>query len=390
MDQKSATARASVVIIGAGIIGTSIAYHLTQRGFKDILLLEKADSPITGSTARSFAGVRHQFSTKLNIELSKYSIERLKHFTEEVGGFADLRQIGYLFMTASPVMWSQVQKNVALQNSLGIQVELLDATNINRLVPGVKTSDILGASFCADDGYCDPHGIASGYLKRARELGVRLQCNTEVTGFQFSNGLVTGIETTQGLISCETVVNAAGPRAGAIGQLAGLTIPVEPIRRCIYSTGVLNEIPRDIPMTFDMDTGLFFRKDLDYLLFCISNPHQVAGFNTGVDWEWLETVLEIATPRLPILEQADLAQNRCWGGLYETTPDHTPVLGRHPDLPNFVNANGFSGHGVMHAPATGLLIAEEILDKEAHSLNIDPLRIARFHSGRTSNEHNIY
>ncbi len=388
MEKNSATA--SVVIIGAGIVGASIAYHLARRGCRDVLLLEKEATPITGSTSRSFAGVRHQFSTELNIRMSQYSIERIKNFSEEVGGRSDLRQIGYILMASSQALWTAVQANVLLQRRLGVPVELLDRAGLNRLVPPLYTEDLYGASYCSADGFCDPNGIASGYLKRAREQGVRLQCDTEVTGFQIESGCVTGVETNQGLISCEVVVNAAGCWSGVIGQLAGLTIPVEPYRRCIYSTDVFMAVPRDVPMTIDIATGFFFRKELDYLMFSISNPHEPAGYNFGVDWDWLDTVLEVGVKRLPVLEEASLVHPRCWGGLYEVTPDHAPVLGRHPELTNYVSASGFSGHGVMHSPATGLLIAEEVLDGRAHTLNIDELRITRFDSEFIPAENNIF
>lgn len=187
-------------------------------------------------------------------------------------------------MTYSQMIWSMVHQNVALQTSLGLKVELLDAADINRIVPGVNTTDIYGATYCAADGYCDPHGIASRYLKRARELGVRLQCDTEVTGFQFSNrrDLVTGVETTQGFISCETVVNAAGCWSGAIGQFAKITVPVEPVRRCIYSTGIIEEIPRDIPMTFDMDSGFISAKI--WITSCSVSPTHTRSLASIAGW----------------------------------------------------------------------------------------------------------
>lgn len=383
---------ASVVIIGAGIVGASIAYHLAVRGCRQVLILEKEVTPVTGSTARSFAGVRHQFSTELNIKMSQYSIERIKHFQEEIGGYSALRQIGYMLLASvsNPLHWEAVQKNVQLQRSLGVPVELLDPAGINHIVPPVYTGDLLGASYCAADGFCDPYGIATGYLKRAREMGVELQCETAVTGFRLEDGQVTAVETDRGLISCEVVVNAAGCWSGALGQLAGLDIPVKPYRRCIYSTDVFEAVPRDIPMTIDIATGFFFRKEQDYLMFSISKPDEPSGYQMGVDWDWLETVLEVGVKRLPILEQASLVQSRCWGGLYEVTPDHAPILGRHPDLPNYVSASGFSGHGVMHSPATGMLIAEEILDNRAHTFNIDDLRITRFQGAFTPLEHNIF
>lgn len=214
MNQKPA----QVVIIGAGIVGASIAYHLASRGCTEVLLLEREATPITGSTSRSFAGVRHQFSTPLNIRMSQYSIERIKRFPEEMGLPGGLRQVGYMLMASSVGAWDGLQKNVRLQKSLGVPVEQLDAAGINRVVPQVNTSDIYGGSYCPADGFCDPHGIADGYLKRARELGVRLECDTEVTGFQIANGRVSGVETNRGLVACETVVNAAGAgRARSVG-----------------------------------------------------------------------------------------------------------------------------------------------------------------------------
>jgi len=382
--------RASVVIIGAGIVGASIAYHLAIQGCTDVLILEKEASEVTGSTARSFAGVRHQFSTELNIRLSQYSIERIKNFTEEVGGFAELRQIGYMLLAATPTIWEQGQRNVALQQSLGVPVELLDPAAIRQIVPQLCTDDLLGATYCKTDGFCDPYGIATGYLRRARALGVRLQCDTSVTDFRLEGERVIGVETHDGLISCDIVVNAAGCWSGELAKRAGLHIPVQPYRRCIYATDPFPAVHRDVPMTVDLSTGFFFRKEQDHLMFSISKADEPVGYNMSVDWDWLETVLEVGVQRLPVLEEANLLPQRCWGGLYEVTPDHFPILGRHPDLPNYVSASGFSGHGVMHSPSTGLVMAEEILDGEAHTFNIDELRITRFYEGYVPSEHNIF
>jgi sarcosine oxidase subunit beta len=170
-----AVERSEVVIIGAGIVGASIAYHLAARGCRDVLLLERADRAVTGSSARSVAGVRHQFANEVNIRLSQYSIERLARFTEEIGGHAELKQVGYLLLVSDPDLWADYQRNVALQNTLGVRSRLLSPSDVTDLVPGTRIDDLLGATYCPDDGYCDPNGVATGYLARARELGVRLQ-----------------------------------------------------------------------------------------------------------------------------------------------------------------------------------------------------------------------
>jgi sarcosine oxidase subunit beta len=380
---------AEVVIVGAGVVGCSIAYHLAARGCRDVLLLEKEETEITGSTARSAAGVRHQFSSEVNVRLSLYSIERLKHFRAEIGGDAGLQQVGYLFLVADKADWESYQAAAAMQRRLGARVELLAPEEAVRFVPETRVEGLLGATFGPDDGYCDPHGIALGYLNRARELGVRLERATPVTAIRTAGGRVTGIETPAGAVSCGMVVNAAGPWAGAVAALAGLGVPVQPYRRCIYVTEPFAAIPDGIPLMVDVSSGFYMRKEHANLIFGKSNYSEPPGFNMAVDWEWLDTVLEAGLGRFPILERAGLAERLCWAGAYEITPDHMPILGRHPDLVGYVDASGFSGHGIMHAPATGMLMAEEVLDGRAQTIDIDELRITRFREGRLWDERGI-
>lgn len=381
---------ASVVIVGAGIVGASIAHHLAERGLRDVLVLEKEEREAAGSTARSVAGVRHQFASEVNVRLSLHSIERLKRFDEEVGGHAELRQVGYLLLVDDPATWEAEKGAVALQRSLGVRTSLLDPAQVLEFVPRTRVDDLQGASFGPDDGYCDPHGVAAGYLARARERGVRLRRSTPVVGMRRAGDRVVAVETPAGLLSCDTVVNAAGPWAGRVASLAGLDVPVAPYRRCVYMTGPFAPLPDGIPLTIDVGSGFYMRKEGPSVLFGLSNEAEPSSESLAVDWEWLEHVMAAGVERFPLLEQASLARQRCWAGLYEITPDHLPVLGRHPELRNYLDASGFSGHGVMHAPATGLLIAEEILDGRAHSIDIDPLRIGRFRAGALKPERNVF
>jgi sarcosine oxidase subunit beta len=381
---------ASVIIIGAGIVGSSIAYHLAVRGCTDVVILEKASTEVTGSTARSAAGVRHQFASEINIRLSLYSIEQLKYFTETVGGHADLKQIGYLLLVNDPNTWERYKCNIALQNSLGVRSRAIAPEQVLDLVPSIRIDDLLGAAYCPDDGYCDPHGIATGYLSGARQLGVRLMRSAPAVGMRKTRDRVVAVETPEAVLNCEMVVNAAGPWAGQVGALAGLDIPVRPFRRCVYMTEPFSLIPSHIPMTIDVGSDFYMRKENQRVLFGLSNVDEPSSENIAVDWEWLNTVINVGIARVPLLQQAGLAAKNCWAGLYEITPDHNPILGIHPNLPNYVDASGFSGHGVMHAPATGKLIAEEILDGRATSINIDELRIVRFTNQTLRPEANVF
>ena len=381
---------AEVVIIGAGILGASIAYHLATRGCTDVLILEKAEAPIMGSTALSAGGARHEFSREVNIRLSKYSIERFKNFKEEIGEDAGFRQTGYLFLINDEDTWREYQKQAELQRSLGVRVELLDPRDVLEYVPGTRLDDILGVVYGADDGFCDPYGIANGYLKRARELGVQVALSSPVIGAQVKNEHSIIVETPDGLVNSKFVVNATGAWSGQVASLFGVDLPVLPYRRNAYMTEGFPKFPNPIPLTFDVDSGFWMRKEQDSILFGMANSNDPAGVNLNVDWDWMLDVLDAGINRFPVLEEARLAKKKCWAGLYEISPDHMPILGRHPEMPNYLHASGFSGHGVMHSPATGMLIAEEILDGRAHSINIDELRIIRFENMSVKNETNVF
>ncbi|MCU1238913.1 MAG: dependent oxidoreductase [Candidatus Solibacter sp.] len=253
---------AAVVIIGAGIVGSSIAYHLSVRGCRDVIVLEKADREAAGSTARSAAGVRHQFASEVNIRLSLYSIERLKRFHEEVGGESGLKQIGYLLLVSEPELWRQYQASVVLQNSLGVAARVVTPGEVRTMLPFTNVDGLLGATYCAEDGHCDPHGVATGYLAAARRQGVVVRRATPCTGIRRAGERVTAVETPSGAIECDVVINAAGPWAGAVGALAGVSVPVLPYRRCIYMTEAMPAIPV-FPFTIDTSSGFYMRTEGD-------------------------------------------------------------------------------------------------------------------------------
>lgn len=365
-----------VVVIGGGVMGASAAYHLAQRGVK-VTLLEQAGSFGEASTGKCAGGIRHQFSTAVNIKLSIESIQMLERFPEELGQDAGLRQIGYLFLLDNEADLAQFRKNVALQNSLGIPSVELTPADLARRLPYLNLEGIVGGTFYEKDGLADPHGVVQGYINAARRLGVLLHTETPVTGIEHSGGKIQAVVTPQGRIATGTVVVAAGAWSGQIGEMLGVKLPIVPVRRQIAVTRPLPEL-KSLDLTFILFFGksLYFHPEGEGILTGMSNPNEPVSFDESVDPDWTLTHIEEAIYRFPLLEKAQLLSE--WAGLYEVTPDHQPILGRLPGVETAVCVAGFSGHGFMHGPICGLLMAEEILDGRAHTVNIDELRYERF------------
>jgi len=378
--------RAEVIIIGGGVIGCSIAYHLGRKGCRDVILLER-ESLGSGSTGRCAGGIRLQFSTEINIHLSLLSVPAFENFADEMGYEPDFRQVGYLILAVAPEEMEAFRENVALQQRLGVPVRLLTGTEAQKMVPQLNIEDVLGATFCPRDGHADPHGVTQGYAHRARELGVQIYEGTEVRGIQVEKDRVKGVLTDKGPIEAQYVVNAAGPYAALVAAMAGVKIPVLPYRRYIFVTEPFPDLPDPLPMVIDFATGFYFHRESGGLLMGMGDRSEPSSFNLEVDWGFLPTLVERAIYRAPVLEKAQI--KRGWAGLYEVTPDAHPILGRVPEVEGFILANGFSGHGFMHAPAVGLLIAEEVLDGKASTLDISPLTLDRFREGRAVPERSV-
>ncbi|HHN94432.1 MAG TPA: FAD-binding oxidoreductase [Anaerolineae bacterium] len=378
---------AEVIIIGGGVMGVSTAYHLALKGCRDILLLER--EPFFGmqATGKCAGGIRYQFGTEINVRLSQLSLPMLDRFEEELGQPIDLRYCGYLFLLTRAEDVAVFRENVAMQHRLGVETEWLTPEEIGERVPLLNLDGVLAGTFHAGDGLADPNGVVQGYVSGARRLGARLLNDVTVTDILTEGGRVRGVVTDQGEVAAPVVVNAAGPWAGEVGRMAGVDIPVEPVRRQIVVTGPLPGIPDDFPFVIDFARSLYFHREGRGLLTGMSNPDEPVGFDQSVDTDWELTHLEAAMERLPVLEQATLASH--WAGLYENSPDAHPILGRIPELEGFYCIGGFSGHGFQHGPACGLLLAEEILDGQAHTLDISPLHIDRFREGRLLVEYNV-
>ncbi|GMR11261.1 MAG: FAD-binding oxidoreductase [Anaerolineae bacterium] len=377
---------AQIVIIGGGVMGASTAYHLAQAGAKDVLLLERTAHLEDSATSRCAGGVRYQFATEVNIQLSKVSLPMLERFKDEIGIDPLYRQCGYFFVLTEPSDVETFRSNVALQRSLGVETEWLEGDEVRQLLPLMQLTDALAGTVHEKDGLADPSSVNIGYLDRARDLGVHELMETEVVGIDVVNGRVAGVETARGHVACEHVVNAAGPWAGEVGKYAGLKIPIQPIRRQMVTTTPLPLIPDDFPFVIDFAQSLYFHREGEGLLTGMSNRDQEPGFDQKLDDAWEARALEAAMERLPLLETAGRLSG--WAGLYEVTPDAHPIFGP-TRVDGFWIVAGFSGHGFMHGPVAGKLMSEIILEGRASTVDVSMLDLARFDEGRLIQEYNV-
>ena len=379
-------ATAPVVIIGAGCIGASIAYELGRRGVKDVVVVEKEPFAGAGSTSKAAGGIRAQFSTPLNVRISMMSIARFKTFREEMETDPVFFPVGYLFLLGDSESWATFQRQADMQRSLGLPVQTLSPEGAREIVPELNIEDLLGATFCLDDGLGNPHEVTQSYVSRARQLGAVFHFGDAAQGLVMDRGRVTGVRTTSGTISAPMVVNAAGPHAAEVAAWAGVDLPVKAVRRHCFTTEPLPMARESLPMIVDMKSGVYMHRESGGLLLGYANPEEPEGFNLSVNWDLLERIVEPAMHRVPALEAAEVSNG--WAGLYETTPDHNSVLGPPLGVEGLMLANGFSGHGFMHAPAVGQLITEWIVDGKP-SLDLSPLRLERFAERKATVEANV-
>jgi len=366
-----------VVVIGAGIVGAACAHALVERGPAEgrlsVLVLEQAAGHSEGSTGRSCAGVRVQWADPLNIWLAWTGIQAYRSFPERMAADAGYHDVGYLLLVPEEG-WASHLAAVELQRSMGAPVEIVDLDQVGDVTP-CRTDGLGGATLGTADGTIDPQRATDVYLARARDRGAVVEFHS---GVHTIVGLEDGsweVETPRGRVATRWVVNAAGGWSGEVAALAGLGVPVAHSRRNVFATGAL---PFRVPMTLDVGTGVFLRSEGDRVIFGLARPEEPTGYDVAVDWPWLEGVLTTAVPRFPWLAEAPLDRRASWAGTYEVTPDDLPVIGPMPTAPTWVNACGFSGHGVMQAPAVGQLVAEAIVDGAITSVDVTPASIERF------------
>ena len=379
-------ATADIVIIGGGVMGASAAYHLAARGMKNIVLIEKEEFFGQGATGRCAGGVRYQFATEVNIQLSLASLPMLEHFKEEISQEIDYRKCGYLFVLTNEREVAAFKHNVELQHRLGVQTEWLSGDEVRERLPLMRFDDALAGTFHQKDGLVDPNSVVMGYINAAARLGARTMASAEVMGIHVSGDKVEAVETGQGLIQTRMILNAAGPWSGQISEMAGVRIPLLPIRRQMFTTTQLPEIPEDFPFVIDFAQSLYFHREGNGLLIGMSNQNEKPDFDQSVDEEFELINLEAAIGRMPLVEKAGRAAH--WAGLYEVTPDAHPIFGATP-VEGFYLVTGFSGHGFMHWPVAGKLTAEYIVDGKFSSVDVSMLNLARFEEGKLIQEYNV-
>ena len=383
---------ADVVIIGGGIVGASVAFHLAERGCTNVLMIEREDVQGSGSTGKATGGVRAQFATAINIRMSRYSIEFFTRFEEATGHACGYEPAGYLFVATSEAHLDYLKRARERQHREGLtNVELfVGADEVRRRVPGLRTDDVAGGSFCQTDGFIAPLKVLGGFTARATERGVRVWTGPRVPGIDVDGGgRVAGVRTSRGPVGTRSVVNASGAWAAETARLAGVEIPVVPLRRQLVSVRPRAPLPAGLPMVIDMSDGFHFRpesRDADDeaagssrgALMAWPDEAETPGFKTDFDPAFTEKVFRRARSRAPFLADATVNQSRCRAGLYEVTPDHHAIIGESREVGGLFLANGFSGHGVMHSPATGRIVAELILDGRASVLDVSALGAERF------------
>jgi sarcosine oxidase, subunit beta len=378
---------ADVVIVGGGIVGSSIAWHLTQQGCKNILVIERETHQGKGSTGKSMGGVRAQFSTPVNIQMSLYSIPFYAEFEQRLGHPSGYRPQGYLFLATSEKHLGYLRTNQETQTSLGLTTaRMISREEVQALYSQLRLDDVVGGAFCSTDGFVDPYSAMNGFIKNACEHGATVCKDTLVTGISRDSAGISAVETTRGTFSTRIVVNAAGAWAAEIAAMVGTELPVVPLRRQLVPSEPFADFPHTAPMIIDMSNGFHFRPEALGFLLAWADPDETPGYKISFDDGFIEKILVHAANRVPIFENLAINPKRAWAGLYEMTPDHHPILGAIEGVPGFYCANGFSGHGVMHAPATGKILADLILRGTTDLIDASLLNYARFAEGREIHE----
>jgi sarcosine oxidase, subunit beta len=375
---------AAVVIIGGGVIGTSAAFHLAEAG-RDVVLIERAQLA-SGSTSRAAGGVRTQFSDVLNIEIAKRSMAAFRDFGRRPGWEIDLKQVGYLFVLNRHEDVAAFEASVALQNECGLDSRIVSADEARALCPLLGGDDILAGAFSPGDGHATPEGVVQGYASGARAHGAHIRTSCEVLDVTVSGGEIAEVVTSDGSIATNVVICAAGPWSRGGGQMAGIALPVTPLRRQILFTEAIDGLPADLPMTIDFDSSFYFHREGPGLLIGMSDAREQPGFSVETTDDWIPELMDVVRRRAPRIAEVGIRGG--WAGLYEMTPDHNAIIGEAAGVSRFLYATGFSGHGFLQGPAVGEILRDMVLRRPTF-VDVGPLSVERFDAAALRPEYNI-
>ena len=367
--------KASIVIIGGGISGVAIAYNLAKKGLKDIVVFD--DNYMSGgATGRCGAGVRQQWGTKMNCMLAKASIDFFEQAQEILGYHRDIefKQEGYLIVSTTEEEEIQFAKNVKLQNSVGIPAKKLTLQEALKIVPHLNQDVVLGATYCPTDGHLNPFLMTDAYYCAAKKLGVKFFYREKVTDIVVEEGKIKKVITENREVITDKVVNAAGGFAKEVGDLAGVDIPVYSENHEILVTEPIEKVQGPMVISFSKN---IYCQQVPHGSFIMgrSDKNVEKGHDIGSTHTFLDEMSKTVTELLPPI--GELRVVRQWGGSYNLSPDRQPIISGTDQLEGYYMACGFSGHGFMFAPMTGLLLSEIIMN-EPTTIDITELHIDRF------------
>jgi sarcosine oxidase subunit beta len=373
------------VIVGGGVVGVSAAFHLAEAG-AEVVLLER-DQLGSGSTSKAAGGVRTQFSDPLNIEIARRSLDAFKAFDRRPGWEIDLHEVGYLFLLTREEDVEAFTTSVALLNEVGIPTRMVTPQEAHELSPLLEVDDVLAASYSPQDGHATPEAVVQGYASAARNHGAHLRTGCEVTSIDVRDGEIEAVHAGETTVKTDTMICAAGAWSRRCGELAGVELPVTPLRRQVLFTEPMPNLAPKVPLTIDFSTTFYFHREGPGLLTGLSDPTETPGFSIETTDDWIPSLLDVAQRRAPRIATTGIRGG--WAGLYDMSPDHNAIIGEAAAVSRFLYATGFSGHGFLQGPATGELLRDLVLRRPTFA-DIAPLSVERFQRADPRPERNIF
>jgi len=374
--------KADVVVIGGGVNGCSLAYNLAKRGI-DVVIFEKKYLS-SGATGACGAGIRQQWSTKENTELAIKSVKIFELLSKELGEDIEFRQGGYLIIIHDDNEMKQSEKNVDMQRSLGLKVDIIKPGKINDIVQilDVKGIHAIGATFCPTDGHANPFKTTFAYANAAKRNGANIYTHTSVIDIKLNKNVISEVITDKGSIKTNTVVNAAGIDSKKIADMVSVKLPLTPFRKEIMATEQLKPIFEAMVISFK--DGIYFSQQKEgQIVGGIPIPEERSGYKTIPTFSFMQHMSKTLTRYAPVLKHVNMLRH--WTGFYDVTPDARPILGETEKVKRFIQCNGFSGHGFMLSPMVTKLLSDYIIEGKSPDI-LDSLNLKRFKGKKIEKE----